>query len=76
MRSPRCPCGVFGGGLNPLHAAGRSSPSRRRLRLAALFRASASYVVGVLMPVDGGPSAGFSEMGAEEPGAPDLDANP
>ena len=50
----------------PMDRWGRSE----EIASAALFLASAeaSYVTGVLMPVDGGYSIGFSGMGAENPG--------
>ncbi len=42
----------------------------RDIAMAALFLASdeAAYVTGVILPVDGGYSIGFSGMGAERPG--------
>jgi NAD(P)-dependent dehydrogenase (short-subunit alcohol dehydrogenase family) len=42
----------------------------RDIAYAALFLASdeAAYITGVVLPVDGGYSIGFSGMGAERPG--------
>jgi NAD(P)-dependent dehydrogenase (short-subunit alcohol dehydrogenase family) len=52
----------------PLDRWGRASD----IAFAALYLASdeASYVTGVLLPVDGGYCIGFSGMGAENTGAP------
>jgi NAD(P)-dependent dehydrogenase (short-subunit alcohol dehydrogenase family) len=44
---------------------------------AALYLASdeAAYVTGVILPVDGGYSIGFSGMGAERPGLTSVNAD-
>jgi NAD(P)-dependent dehydrogenase (short-subunit alcohol dehydrogenase family) len=46
----------------------------RDIAAAALFLASdeAAYITGVILPVDGGYSIGFSGMGAENPGPPQM----
>jgi NAD(P)-dependent dehydrogenase (short-subunit alcohol dehydrogenase family) len=48
----------------------------RDIAYAALFLASdeAAYVTGVILPVDGGYSIGFSGMGAERPGVTSVNA--
>jgi NAD(P)-dependent dehydrogenase (short-subunit alcohol dehydrogenase family) len=65
---PDPPPGVFRLPGIPLDRWGLASD----IASAALYLASdeASYVTGVLLPVDGGYSIGFSGMGAENSGAP------
>jgi NAD(P)-dependent dehydrogenase (short-subunit alcohol dehydrogenase family) len=65
---PEPPPGVFRLPGIPLDRWGRSND----IAFAALYLASdeASYVTGVLLPVDGGYCIGFSGMGAENSGAP------
>lgn len=65
---PEPPPGVFRLPGIPLDRWGRAD----EIATAALFLASdeASYITGVLMPVDGGYSIGFSGMGAEKTGEP------
>ncbi len=65
---PEPPPGVFRLPGIPLDRWGRASD----IAYAALYLASdeASYVTGVLLPVDGGYCIGFSGMGAENTGAP------
>ncbi|WP_018505779.1 SDR family NAD(P)-dependent oxidoreductase [Parafrankia discariae] len=65
---PEPPPGVFRLPGIPMDRWGLSD----EIAAAALFLASdeASYVTGVLMPVDGGYSVGFSGMGAEKSGQP------
>ncbi|CAI7974045.1 putative oxidoreductase [Frankia sp. Hr75.2] len=65
---PEPPPGVFRLPGIPMDRWGMSD----EIAAAALFLASdeASYVTGVLMPVDGGYSVGFSGMGAEKSGQP------
>jgi NAD(P)-dependent dehydrogenase (short-subunit alcohol dehydrogenase family) len=65
---PEPPPGVFRLPGIPLDRWGRASD----IAYAALYLASdeASYVTGVLLPVDGGYCVGFSGMGAENTGAP------
>ncbi|MEX5711756.1 MULTISPECIES: SDR family NAD(P)-dependent oxidoreductase [unclassified Parafrankia] len=65
---PEPPPGVFRLPGIPMDRWGVSD----EIAAAALFLASdeASYVTGVLMPVDGGYSVGFSGMGAEKSGQP------
>ncbi|HTV94774.1 MAG TPA: SDR family oxidoreductase [Steroidobacteraceae bacterium] len=62
------PPGVFRLPGIPLDRWGRAID----IAYAALYLASdeASYVTGVLLPVDGGYCIGFSGMGAENPGVP------
>jgi NAD(P)-dependent dehydrogenase (short-subunit alcohol dehydrogenase family) len=68
--SPEPPLGVYRIPGIPMDRWGLSS----EIASAALFLASdeASYVTGVLMPVDGGYSVGFSGMGAEKTGEPHV----
>ena len=49
----------------------------RDIAMAALYLASdeAAYVTGVILPVDGGYSIGFSGMGAERPGLTTVNEN-
>jgi NAD(P)-dependent dehydrogenase (short-subunit alcohol dehydrogenase family) len=65
---PEPPPGIFRLPGIPLDRWGLA----REIGAAALFLASdeASYITGVLLPVDGGYSIGFSGMGAEVSGAP------
>jgi NAD(P)-dependent dehydrogenase (short-subunit alcohol dehydrogenase family) len=65
---PEPPPGVFRLPGIPLDRWGLASD----IAFAALYLASdeASYVTGVLLPVDGGYCIGFSGMGAENTGAP------
>ncbi|MGF7233406.1 MAG: SDR family NAD(P)-dependent oxidoreductase [Frankia sp.] len=65
---PEPPPGVFRLPGIPMDRWGRSD----EIASAALFLASdeASYITGVLMPVDGGYSVGFSGLGAEKTGKP------
>lgn len=65
---PEPPPGIFRLPGIPMDRWGVSD----EIAAAALFLASdeASYVTGVLMPVDGGYSVGFSGMGAEKSGQP------
>ncbi|MCK9932496.1 SDR family oxidoreductase [Frankia sp. Mgl5] len=65
---PEPPPGVFRLPGIPMDRWGVSD----EIAAAALFLASdeASYVTGVLMPVDGGYAVGFSGMGAEKSGQP------
>jgi NAD(P)-dependent dehydrogenase (short-subunit alcohol dehydrogenase family) len=65
---PEPPPGTFRLPGIPMDRWGRASD----IAYAALFLASdeASYVTGVLLPVDGGYCIGFSGMGAENTGAP------
>ncbi|ABW13107.1 short-chain dehydrogenase/reductase SDR [Parafrankia sp. EAN1pec] len=65
---PEPPPGVFRLPGIPMDRWGLSD----EIAAATLFLASdeASYVTGVLMPVDGGYSVGFSGMGAEKSGRP------
>jgi NAD(P)-dependent dehydrogenase (short-subunit alcohol dehydrogenase family) len=66
--SPEPPPGIFRLPGIPLDRWGLSN----EIASAALFLASdeASYITGVLMPVDGGYSVGFSGLGAEKTGEP------
>jgi NAD(P)-dependent dehydrogenase (short-subunit alcohol dehydrogenase family) len=66
--SPEPPPGVFRLPGIPMDRWGLSN----EIAAAALFLASdeASYITGVLMPVDGGYSVGFSGLGAEKTGRP------
>jgi NAD(P)-dependent dehydrogenase (short-subunit alcohol dehydrogenase family) len=56
----------------PLNRWGRAND----IAYAALFLASdeANYITGVLLPVDGGYCIGFSGMGAENTGVPNVNA--
>jgi len=65
---PEPPPGIFRLPGIPMDRWGLASD----IASAALYLASdeASYVTGVLLPVDGGYSIGFSGMGAENSGAP------
>ncbi|MFF3567513.1 SDR family NAD(P)-dependent oxidoreductase [Nocardia jiangxiensis] len=66
QESPTPPPGIFRVAGIPLDRWGLSD----EIAAAALFFASdeASYTTGVVMPVDGGYSVGFSGMGAEKTG--------
>jgi NAD(P)-dependent dehydrogenase (short-subunit alcohol dehydrogenase family) len=66
--SPEPPEGIFRVPGIPMDRWG----SAMDIAMAALFLASdeANYITGVILPVDGGYSIGFSSMGAEHTGAP------